>query len=185
MILVIDCGSSKTPSIAQMVNLFHSDVIVVTMDGLEQKRLGEASGMIISGAPILLTQSDISHYIKKFSFLKRIDCPVLGICFGHQIIGLVHGSEIFLGKPIRKSERMTFVEEDLIFSGIDQNPLFVEDHTEGINLPPNFLHLAKSENYKVEAMKHSSKTIYGVQFHPEVSGDNGKILMKNFLKMVK
>jgi GMP synthase (glutamine-hydrolysing) len=185
MILIIDCGSSKTPAIAEMASLFYSEVIVLPMDGIEQKTIENSRGIIISGAPILLSKLDAASYLHKFSFIKQFKYPVLGICFGHQIIGLLHGSEVFLGTPVRKPEEITIIEADPLFSGLIEKPLFVQDHTEGISLPNNFLHLAQSENYAVEAMKHPTKLIYGVQFHPEVSGENGKSLIGNFLKLVK
>jgi len=109
----------------------------------------------------------------------------LGICFGHQLIGLLHGANVFMGEPVRTVVSMDILVQNSLFAGLPERPLFAEDHTEGITLPAEFFHLAQSGKYKVEAMKHQSKNSYGVQFHPEVSGENGKTLLFNFLQLVK
>jgi GMP synthase-like glutamine amidotransferase len=57
----------------------------------------------------------------------------------------------------------------------------VQDHTEGISLPSSFIHLAWSKDYAVEGMRHPHLPLWGVQFHPEVSDENGKKLIANFL----
>ncbi|MFN7013452.1 MAG: glutamine amidotransferase-related protein, partial [Bacteroidia bacterium] len=58
-----------------------------------------------------------------------------------------------------------------------------QDHTEGINLPEEFVLLAKSEHYPNEAMQHKTKNIYGVQFHPETSSNLAKHIITNFLSI--
>jgi GMP synthase-like glutamine amidotransferase len=62
---------------------------------------------------------------------------------------------------------------------------FKEDHCECISLPENFNLIASSENCEVEMMEHQTKKIIGVQFHPEVSGNNGEWFFDQFLKMCK
>ena len=84
---------------------------------------------------------------------------------------------------IDKKEKIQIVNPDILFSSIPNNPIFREKHTEYTTLPKNFLLLAKSSSCQNEAMKHKTKNLYGVQFHPETSGNNGKTLLKNFLNL--
>ena len=73
--------------------------------------------------------------------------------------------------------------KDDLFQDIENHSLFQEEHSESITLPEEFLLLAKSKTCDNEVMKHKTKSIYGTQFHPEVSDNNGKILFRNFLKL--
>jgi len=57
----------------------------------------------------------------------------------------------------------------------------MEDHCECISLPPNFELIATSDACVNEAMAHPAKSIMGMQFHPEVSGNFGAILIENFI----
>jgi GMP synthase (glutamine-hydrolysing) len=184
MISVIDFGSSKTVNIADTLRRLGFACNVIKWNEFEKINLENTKALILSGAPILITETDISTYIKKFEFLKETDVPVLGICFGHQLLGIIHGSEIFKGEPIRTKTEIFIDQQDELFLGFDKIVVMTEDHTEGITLPENFIRLASSDKYDLEAMKHKTKPVYGVQFHPEVSGENGMKLLTNFCRLL-
>lgn len=183
-ILVVDCGSSKVPNICTLVKSNGFELLLVKMEDLAPEKLKNCKGVIISGAPILITQSNKEKTLKPFLFLKNIKIPILGICFGHQIIGLLYGAEIFLGKEVRTEIAIDIVEESPIFKDINSKNLIVsQDHTEGISLPENFVLLSKSEHYPNEAMQHKTKRMFGVQFHPETSSDLVKLIVTNFFTL--
>jgi GMP synthase (glutamine-hydrolysing) len=60
---------------------------------------------------------------------------------------------------------------------------FMEDHCECISIPKDFLLVGVSDSCINEAMMHESKPLFGVQFHPEVSGNMGAILFQNFVQL--
>ncbi len=181
-ILIIDCGSSKVPNICSIVKNFGAEILLVHRNNLKPEDATECTGIIISGAPVLITKSDKEDILKPFLFLKNVEIPVLGICFGHQVLGMLYGAEIFLGKEIRTEISIKVIRNSPIFKNINSEELLVsQDHTEGINLPKGFILLANSEHYTNEAMQHESKNLFGVQFHPEVSSYLAKLIVTNFL----
>lgn len=180
MITVIDCGSSKTPFIESCVDEFE-DVQVVAMYDFDYSSFSSAQGFIISGAPILITEKDPAPFLALFSWLKETDKPVLGICFGHQILGLTYGA---LASRIREDRDWQIVEvlEDCpLFDKLPSEIELMEDHCEAISIPANFIHVAVSDACVNEAMMHQTKSLYGVQFHPEVSGNHGRVIIENFV----
>ena len=80
---------------------------------------------------------------------------------------------------------MISVSNDPIFDGIEKTEIFIQKkHRFHIPVPPpDFEVLAYSEICPVEIMRHKEQPIYGFQGHPEVSGDDGLQIMKNFLAM--
>ncbi len=183
MIGIIDSGTSWLNEIKKNVSTFNKSYQVIKISDMKHLNFKYFSGIIISGAPILLTKVNRQKYIDHFKFVKTANIPVLGICLGHQIMGLVYGAKISAGKNIKKKEQIEIVRQDNLFQDIKTRALFKEEHSEFITLPKGFYLLAKSKTCNNEAMKHKHKRLYGVQFHPEVSNSNGKKILRNFLDM--
>lgn len=181
MITVVNFGSTKTPAIAEVVRSFGQEVQMVKWDEAQASDFKNISGIIFGGSPAFFTEMDHAPYTSRYDFIKDGKIPVLGICFGHQLMGILFGSEIFRGEAIRTKITIEVIKEDLLFNGLSPDTEMEEDHTEGISLPTDFIHLAVSAYYVVEGMRHPSLPLWGVQFHPEVSGENGKKLLGNFL----
>jgi GMP synthase (glutamine-hydrolysing) len=179
MIAVIACGSERAPKIAQIVDEFGFKSKLMPMDAIED--LDGVEAVIISGSPSLLTEQDQSNCIKRFEWIATLPVPILGICFGHQVVGLVYGAECSRIEEVRYPILIRKLKDDAIFDGIT-NWEFNEDHTEDISIPEHFVKLADSTTCTNEAMRHESKPIFGVQFHPETSGEQGVRLIENFLK---
>ncbi|HEU4716997.1 MAG TPA: gamma-glutamyl-gamma-aminobutyrate hydrolase family protein [Bacteroidia bacterium] len=184
MIAIIDFGSRKTPLIAEMVSACGKENALIGWNDFSLEKIASSSAIIFSGSPAMFTEADRTPYFEKFNFIKEGRIPVLGICFGHQLLGLLHGATIFRGKEITETIRIKVLKKDPLFEGLFPETEMKEDHTEGITLPPGFVHLATSSTYTVEGMRHPFLPLWGVQFHPEVSGENGKKLVGNFCSLV-
>lgn len=180
MIIIIDCGSSKTLFIESCVDEFE-DVRVVGMSEFHYSAFSSAQGFIISGAPILLTEKDPMPYLTLFSWLNDTDKPVLGICFGHQLLGLTHGAQASRIREDRDWQTIEVLVDCPLFDKLPNEIELMEDHCEAISIPANFIHVAVSDACVNEAMMHQTKSFFGVQFHPEVSGNHGRVIIENFV----
>ncbi len=145
----------------------------------------QIKGIILSGGkgnpyePLNLTSN--------FVALINFDVPVLGFCLGHEIIAVSHRGRIKkLAEYHGKKETITITKpEDPIFEGLNKKEVsLVKRHSFHVSeLPGSFESLATSDTCSNEIIRHTSKPIYGFQSHPEVSGEDGMLMVKNFLKM--
>ncbi len=141
-------------------------------------------GLVLSGgAPRMGLQSELGNCRE---YLERATFPILGICAGHQYIARFFGGEV---KPSKVPEfgriKIEVLEEEELFYGIPSSFIVWESHNDEVTkLPPKFIRLAESEYCKVQAMRHSEKPFYGLQFHPEVEHtEYGEEIFKNFIRI--
>lgn len=177
-IKVIDCGSSKVPMIVKMLEELG---MYVESQKLNSYSFTNENAIIISGAPILLTEVNHQPYLEYFQPIINSNIPLLGICFGHQLIGLHYGAKISRCEEDRKNQIINFHTLSKLGRDLRGEMVFNEDHCECISLPLDFKLIASSSVCEVEMMEHSTKNIYGVQFHPETSGENGKKIVQLFI----
>ncbi len=168
MILVVDMTSKKdslgfyefvSPIIAIAAEL--TDCIVKHYSELTPQDLSRCNKIILSGSAlkdtVTLTQTG------KFQWLKDCGKPILGVCAGMQTIGLVFGSRLIACSEIGMTQVTTLKANPLFSSSFKVYAL----HNYAIQSSPAFDVLAESAKC-VHAIKHKSKEIYGVLFHPEV-----------------
>jgi GMP synthase (glutamine-hydrolysing) len=194
--LIVNCYR-KTPdknikNYCELIDNFSSYDVVYDKDVKKNFKVNDYDAVIISGSEDYISKG---KYFKDFlKFLKNIKIPVLGICYGHQIIAKAFGVEIIHGlekiiKPYPKNPEEVFIlNKDEIFHGLDNKINVCESHREYVD--PKYLNkfgfklLANSKSCPVEAIKHNKKPLYGVQFHIERSGKIGEKMMDNFYKFV-
>jgi GMP synthase (glutamine-hydrolysing) len=177
--LIVDCGSSKTPRIVSTFEEF-CDTHCIGFHDLTEEMAKDSFGIVFSGAPILITEIDMSKYIEHVQWIKSYQKPILGICFGHQLLGLLYGAKSAKMREDRNWQEIEIIEESPLFNRLPDCFEMMEDHCEHITIPPEFKLMAASDVCINECMQHESKSIFGVQFHPEVSGNYGNILLENF-----
>ena len=114
MIAIIDCGSDKVCDISRIVwNLWYKNKVFLMEDLLKKKWLckwdfKDFDGIIISGSPVTLTKENKEAYLKLFPFIWEIKTPILGICFGHQLIGHTMWSSYCIGEFIKWNNKIHF-----------------------------------------------------------------------------
>ncbi|MBI5419019.1 MAG: glutamine-hydrolyzing GMP synthase [Deltaproteobacteria bacterium] len=186
-ILILDFGSQYTMLIARRVRELkvYSEIHPYNVD-ISFIREFRPSGIILSGGPA-------SVYDEGAPAISRdviaLGVPVLGICYGMQLIASLLG-----GKVAKSSEREYGIASirgewgDPLFLGIEEfrHNMTIQvwmSHGDRIEeLPKGFTSIARSPNSPIAAMSDHEKTVYGVQFHPEVAHTpKGKEILANFL----
>ena len=139
-------------------------------------------GVILSGGPTLARAGNCSAYV------RELDLPVLGICLGHQVMAQSYGGAVRTGAAGGYAAiEIEILQEDDILKGLGPKTNVWASHADEVSaLPPDFVRLARSQICEVEAMKHRTKPLYGVQWHPEVSHtEKGNDLLNNFFEVCK
>ena len=187
MLLIIDNQSSYLKKFKRTF-LSEQDFDYIVFDNNQPIVLStkaQVQGIILSGGrgspfePLNLS----SNFVAMMNF----DVPTLGICLGHEIIGISYRARIKkLNEYQNKKETIRILKpEDPIFKGLNKTEVsFKEKHYYHIaELPLNFIALGESDICPYEIIRHKDKPVYGFQSHPEVSGKDGLLVMKNFIAM--
>ncbi len=184
-VLILDFGSQYTQLIARRVReaKVYCEIYPCTAPW-EAVRAFQPRGVILSGGPASVYAKDAPLVSRR---LFRLGVPVLGICYGMQL--LAH----LLGGRVARAARREYGRADLafdrsrdLFYGIGaraRHAVVWMSHGDRIEkLPPGFRVLAHTANSPVAAMGDPTRRLYGVQFHPEVAHTpRGAAILRNFL----
>jgi GMP synthase (glutamine-hydrolysing) len=146
------------------------------------EELREIDGLVLGGGPT------IERAGNSFLYLDALEVPILGICLGLHIIAEHFGGKVEKGEFGEYSEvRIDLLGEEELFEGLPRSFKVWASHADEVKrIPENFIHLARSDFCKYEAIKHPDKPIYGVQWHPEVyHSEYGEEVYKNFVRICK
>ena len=193
MILLIDNYDSFVYNIYEYARILGSEEVVckrndeITLDEIRKMR---PSKIILSPGPKHPRDSGICLEILRENLDIELGAPILGVCLGHQAIGLSFGGEISRLQTPRhgKSSKMQILKDSPLFSGLPRefdvmryHSLYVSENT----LPKKLEILAKSaDDGIIMAFRHKTREIYGVQFHPEsYFTQYGKKIIANFLNL--
>lgn len=133
----------------------------------------EFAGVLIAGGDSMRNYIDWNNKVYKGGeIILAGEVPVLGICLGHQIISRVFGSVLYYSEERRWHTVEFLLKEDPILEGLPDKLLVWENHAYAVDpVPEQFQLIARGDNTPVQMIKHKEKFIYGVQFHPETSGE--------------
>ena len=185
MILLIDNYDSFVFNIKTMLNQLTNDEIAVyrndkiTLD--EIKRLSP-NAIILSPGPKHPKDSGICLEI----FKARLNVPVLGICLGHQALGLCFGAKIQRLKEVAHatSSQISLIAQSELFREFPKDFSVMRYHSlEVVDLPSELESIAYTKDKVLMAMRHKDLPYFGVQFHPEsYFSEYGLKIFENFLK---
>ena len=191
MILIIDNGSQYTHLIKRNCRDlgFDREIIPNKKTLSEVKNLTKnAEKIILSGGPSSVTKGNngLAEEILTKMIQKEESLPLLGICFGHQLIAHVFGGIVEKGKSAEYGLiKIEIDQEGVLFRGVPKEFSAWASHFDEVKkIPPSFTSLAHSELCEHEAMQHVKRPIFSVQFHPEVwHTEKGEQMLENFLKI--
>ena len=187
-ILIIDFGSQFTQLIARRIRELGVFSEIISHKKIKIKDVdGSIRGIILSGGPLNVDQ------INKYSFDKKIinsNIPILGICFGHQMLSKLNGGKVKQSKHREFGLANIYKKnESLLTKNFFNKQKFKKvwmSHADQVSkLPKNFKVVASSTNSKFAIVENKLKKFYGIQFHPEVTHtENGKKLISNFIFLI-
>ncbi len=182
-LLIIDFGSQYNQLIARRVReaKVYCEIVPPTISAAAI-RAKNVRGVILSGGPASVYQKNAPKLNPEF---LKLGVPVLGICYGMQAI------TDLLGGDVSRAEHREYGRAELVLNG-HKSSLFQKvpsksvcwmshgDHVSSV--PRGFVKTATTKNTRVAAFENTSRSIYGVQFHPEVAhSEYGTEIIENFL----
>ncbi|MHC5110585.1 MAG: glutamine-hydrolyzing GMP synthase [Planctomycetota bacterium] len=181
-IVIVDFGAQYVQLIARRVREHHVHSIIVGPDVTAQEvRDHHAVGLIFSGGPRSV-YSDGAPRCRED--LLEMNLPVLGICYGMQLACDMLGSKVEPGDS-REFGRTTLEvtrPDDLLDNVPERSTVWMSHGDVVTSLSDEFVALARTESCPFAAMRHKTRPVYGVQFHPEVTHTaSGSQIIRNFL----
>ena len=184
-ILVLDFGGQYAHLIARRVrqlNVF-SEILPATAPAAKLKK---AKGLILSGGPNSVYEKNAPKYNRE---IFELGIPVLGLCYGQQLMAQHLGGKVKPGKT--KEYGIAFMKkeaESTLTAGLSDNEQVWMSHGDSVQeLPKGFEKIGSTGDCENAAIQNMEKKLFGLQFHPEVTHTpNGMKIIENFvLKICK
>ena len=180
-IIIFDFGSQYTQLIARKVRELGVYAEIYPFNTGKEILDENVKGLILSGGP----SSVYEDGSPKTTFdIMNLDIPVLGICYGLQLI-CYNGNGKVDGSAKREYGKASLEIDDYtdLFKGVENKQVWMSHGDSLTSMPVGFEKIAHSGNSPFCAIKNAEKKIYGIQFHPEVHhSSEGKVMLKNFVR---
>ena len=183
MILILDFGSQYTQVIARKIRESHvyCEIFPGNKKLDEIENLSTVEAIILSGGPASVYEKDAP---KPDSKVWQMNVPILGICYGMQLIAQQLGGKVQHSKNREYGlADIVIKSKSLLYAGLkNKMPVWMSHGDKLTKLPKGFKVVASSKNCPNATIVNDKGTIYGVQFHPEVHHSPfGKQILDNFL----
>ncbi len=184
-ILILDFGSQYTQLIARRLREegIYSE-IVPYFDGVKTAKEKKPKGIIFSGGPASVYDKN-SYKIDKEIY--ELDLPILGICYGMQLITVDFGGEVVRSDHHEYGKAELFIDNPYkLFKDVSNPTIVWMSHSDRVEkLPNGFKRIAHTQNAPFAAIVNEKRDIYAIQFHPEVSHSvEGSKILRNFAREV-
>jgi GMP synthase-like glutamine amidotransferase len=168
-----------------------AELASVTWEEATAKLFDSFDGVALSGSPDMMSEPRVqAKYAAEISAIRETKSPVLGVCFGHQMIAHAFGSQVVKDRHhVLKFVNTTLLSDGGLFEGLPRQAMLLESRHEVVrSVPTGFDLLASSETSPIAAMKHRTLPLYSVQSHPErwcKAHPEGKTLVGNFVRLLR
>ena len=183
-IIILDFGSQVTQLIARRVRELNTYCEIVPYNKFPENTAG-VKGVIMSGSPFSVNQPEA--FKPDFKLFKG-RFPLLGICYGAQLIAQTEGGSVAqAGTREYGRAHLNFIDEtDVLMKGVRKNSQVWMSHGDTITqIPPHFKVIAGTADVNVAAYKIENENTWAVQFHPEVyHSEDGTIILNNFVQHI-
>ena len=180
-IVVLDFGSQYSHLICRRIREFSVYAELVPYDiSYDELKAMNPKGVIFSGGPSSVYNEDAPIPENK---IFDMQLPLLGICYGHQLIVNNFGGKVKRANKEYGSSLLTIDNDSDLLNGIGESVRAWMSHgDEAEQIPENFEIIGHTESAKAAAIANQSKSVYGIQFHPEVvHTEQGTEILRNFV----
>jgi len=185
LIYIVDFGSQTTHLIGRRLRDMGIEILIIEPEtAIEKIKKNKPKGIILSGGPASVYEKG-APTIDKSIFESNI--PVLGICYGWQIIAhLLKGTVVRSKKREYGPMNLEIELSEPLFHNVDSYSVVWMSHGDSvIKLPSGFGLSGRTENVVYAAVVNIDRKIYGIQFHPEVEHTKfGNQILKNFVERI-
>lgn len=188
MIILIDNYDSFTYNLVQYLGDLSAETQVHRNDQITVEEVFDLNpkAIVISPGP-----GDPDHAGICLDLIKKAaeeDMPLFGVCLGHQAIGQVFGGDVVRVPPMHGKTSPVHHEGESVFKNLPNPFEATRYHSLAIDpttFPDDLTITAKTEDGTIMGLQHKTKSIHGVQFHPEsIATQHGHDLMQNFLDLI-
>jgi len=181
-IIVIDFGGQYSHLIARRIREceVYSELMPWNVE-IDQVQMRKPKGIVLSGGPASVNDPNAPRCQPD---IFNLGVPILGICYGLQLMVDIYGGKV-KRPPTQEYGRTTvhFDDHTDLFKGLDDESICWMSHADSAEeLPEGFMKTAHSKHTKYAAIKNEKRSLFGVQFHPEVAHTvRGTEIIRNFL----
>lgn len=181
-VLVLDFGGQYNQLIVRRVRNLNVYAELLPADvSLERIKSYNPIGIIFTGGPNSVFAEDTP---KISAEIYNLGVPVLGICYGMQLIAYQNGGTVVHATTREYGrQKIKYSDNSVLFNGVDKDNVCWMSHTDQVaKLPEGFTVTATTDTCKIAAYENAARKIYAVQFHPEVvHTKQGNAILSNFL----
>lgn len=183
-IWIVDFGSQYTQLITRKTRELKYSSEIITFEEAQERFSNRLfpKAIVLSGGPQSIFEDSNDYTF----FFQNPSLPILGICYGMQILGSVFGGKVEKGTLGEYGNASIQLQNDLVIEGCPKEMNVWMSHADHVSrIPEHFNLLMKSNNHIVAGIGHQTRPIWGLQFHPEVQHtEYGTLLLRYFFQSI-